>query len=161
MKKFLLSLIILFSAFGGFAQLKTTPVCPPFTVDVLGGTVNKLNPRSTAGEVEKTLPCFSEKVLPGDSAKCTGVYYSNQGVYFYTERNYIEVRENFKGTSSIALGTPRASLFSMLGNPKLKDPLWEAYQTEYGTLVLYFNKENKVNKIQMSTRGTDTIKLCD
>jgi len=161
MKKLALSLMVLFSGSACFAQLKTTPVCPPFSVDVLGGTVNKLNPRSTAGEVEKTLPCFSEKVQPGDSAKCAGVYYSNQGVYFFTERNYIEVRDNFKGNSTIAFGTPRASLFTMLGNPKLKDAAWEAYQTEYGTLVVYFDKDNKMNKIQMSTKSTETIKLCD
>ena len=161
MKNFLLSLLILFSGTACFAQLKTTPVCPPFSVDVLGGTVNKLNPRSTSGEVEKTLPCFSERVQPGDSAKCAGVYYGEQGVYFYKERNYIEVRSNFKGKSSIALGTPCSALFSVLGNIKLKDPSWEAYQTEYGTLVLYFDKENKLNKIQMSTRSTETLKLCD
>lgn len=161
MKNSILSLLFLFVGSACFAQLRTTPVCPPFYVDVLGGTVNKLNPRSTAGEVEKTLPCYTERVQSGDSAKCAGVYFGDQGVFFFTERNYIEIRSSYKGKCSIALGTPRNALFSVLGNPKLKDPSWEAYQTEYGTLVLYFDKDNKLNKIQMSTRGTETLKLCD
>ena len=161
MKNFFLTAALLVISFSGFSQLQSTPVCPPFKVDVLGGTVNKLSPRSTAGEVEKTLPCFSEKIAPGDSVKCAGVFYKDQGVYFYTERNYIEVRDNYKGAITIPFGTPRASLFSTLGRPKLKDPSWEAYQTEYGTLVMYFDAAGKLNKIQMSTKGTETLKLCN
>lgn len=161
MKNLLLTVIFIVVAMNGFAQLQSTPVCPPFKVDVLGGTINKLSPRSTAGEVAKALPCFSEKLEPGDPAKCAGVFYADQGVYFYTDRNYIEVRDSYKGAITIPFGTPRASLFSMLGRPKLKDPSWEAYQTEYGTLVMYFDAAGKLNKIQMSSKSTETLKLCN
>jgi len=161
MKKIGLFIFVSAISFSGYAQLKATPTCPPFSVDVLGGTVNKLNPRSTAGEVEKVLPCFSEKVVQDEPSKCIGVYFADQGVYFYTGRNYIEIRSNYKGAITLPIGTPRSSLFSILGGPKMKDKTWEAYQTEYGILILYFDSDNKVNKIQMSTKGTDTIKLCE
>ena len=59
------------------------------------------------------------------------------------------------------MGAPRATLFKTLGNPKMKDATWDAYQTNYGTLILHFNKANKVRLIQFSTYGTDLIKLCE
>ena len=58
------------------------------------------------------------------------------------------------------MGASRSGLFSMLGHPKLKDAAWDAYQMGYGTLILYYNAAGKINKIQMCSKGTDAIKLC-
>jgi hypothetical protein len=144
------------------AQLKTTPVCPPFTVDILAGIVNKLNPKSTMGEIEKSLPCYSDIVEVSDSIKCAGIFYKDKGLSFYTDRNYIEIGENFKGTLSPALmGASRSSLFQYLGYPKIKDISWDAFRTDYGTLVLYYNKAGKINKIQISNKSTESLKLCE
>lgn len=144
-----------------FAQLKATPTCPPLNFDVLEGTINKLSSKSTQGEITKTLPCATD-VLEEDSAKCAGVFLKDKGILFYTDRDYIEVRDNYSGKSSVPLmGAARNSLFSTLGNPKLKDATWEAYQMQYGTLVVYFNAANKINKIQVSTRNSESLKLCE
>jgi hypothetical protein len=43
----------------------------------------------------------------------------------------------------------------------MKDATWDAYQTNYGCLVLHFNKANKVRLIQFSTNGTEMLKLCE
>jgi hypothetical protein len=59
------------------------------------------------------------------------------------------------------MGTVRGSLFRTLGHPKIKDVTWDAFQTEYGTLILYYNKANKVNRIQFSSKPTDYIQLCN
>jgi len=142
------------------AQLKTTPVCPPLVVDVLGGHINKLYPRSTLGEIQKALPCETE-IVQADSAKCAGIFYKDKDLYFYPERNYFEIRENFKGKLSLAMGTGRSSLFQVLGNPKIKDVSWDAFQTVYGTLVLYYDGAGKINKMQISSKSTETLKLCD
>lgn len=154
---FLTSLITLTAG----AQLKVKSVCPPFTVDVLGGNVNKLYPKTTLGEIKKAFPCSSDVVNVPDSAHCAGIFFKEEGLYFYTDRNYIEIRDNFKGKLIPSLlGASRSSLFKLLGNPKLKDLDWDAFQTEYGTLVLYY-KGGKINKLQISSKSTESLKLCE
>lgn len=141
------------------AQLQVTPVCPVFVVDVLAGSVNKLSSKSTIGEIQKTFPCATD-IAEADSALCSGIFYKDRDIYFYTDRDYIQVGENFKGKIIPSLlGATRNSLFTNLGNPKLKDPNWDAFQMQYGTLVVYY-KDGKVNKIQLSNRNAETLKLC-
>jgi hypothetical protein len=144
------------------AQLKTTVVCPPFTVNLLEGTVNnKLDCNSTSGEVKKFFPCFTAPEAAAVTG-CGAVLYKDKDIYFFTERNYIEIREKFKGELVPALlGVSHGSLFSLLGTPKIKDVNWDAYQTKYGIMVLYYNKAGKINKLQISTRSTETLKLCE
>jgi hypothetical protein len=59
------------------------------------------------------------------------------------------------------MGAGRGSLFKVLGYPKMKDISWDAFQTKFGILILYYNKANKINKLQISYKNTDTIKLCE
>jgi len=144
------------------AQLKTTPVCPPFEVDVLEGTVNELYTYSSIADIEKKFPCFGNAIPETNGSTCGGVFYKDRDLYFFTERDYIEVGENFKGKLSLPLlGASRGSMFKWLGNPKLKDPNWDAYQTKYGILILYYNKAGQINKLQLSNQNTETIKLCE
>ncbi|QEC68307.1 hypothetical protein FRZ67_13725 [Panacibacter ginsenosidivorans] len=159
----MLAVLVIDIQFAG-AQLKTTVVCPPFTVDLLEGTVSgKLDCNSTAGEVKKFFPCFTADSLNSTAAKdCGAVLYKDRDICFFTTRNYIEIRERFTGKLVPALmGASRESLFRLLGSPKIKDVNWDAYQTKFGTLVLYYNKTGKINKLQISTRSTETLQLCD
>jgi hypothetical protein len=51
-----------------------------------------------------------------------------------------------------------------LGNPKIKDDLWDAYETQYGCLVLHYDvagAAGKVKYFQFSTLGTDALNLCE
>ena len=155
--------ILVFSVAGqlAYAQLNATPVCPSFTVDVLAGSVNDLVPKSAIVEVQTKFPCFSEMVEKDSVSKCAGVFYPDKSVNFYTGRQYIEIGEKFKGKITPALmGASRTGLFNILGHPKLKDAAWDAFQMGYGTLILYYNAAGKINKIQMCSKGTDAIKLC-
>jgi hypothetical protein len=143
-------------------QLKATALCPPFTVDIMDGNVNTLYPKSAIGEIMATLPCFSEVVEKDSSSKCAGVFYKDRDIYFYTERRYIEIGEKFKGKLTPSLiGVSRSSLFNLLGLPKIKDISWDAFQMGYGTLVLYYNKAGKINKIQIASKSTDALRLCE
>ena len=143
------------------AQLRATAYCPPFEADVLGGNVNKVYPKSTSGEIKKAFPCFAE-IKADSTGQCAVIFFADKGLYFYPDRNYIEIRENFKGKLTPALiGASRSSLFKTLGFPKIKDINWDAFQTEYGTLVLYYNKAGKINKLQISSKSTETMKLCE
>jgi hypothetical protein len=161
MKKISFFIVCLFLAVGSMAQLKAKVACPPFEVDILDGTVNSLKANVITGVVKNKWPCFTSTTT--DSAACgEGVFYKDKGISFYTGRDYIEISEGFKGKLSVPLiGANRGSLFTRLGNPKMKDDTWDAYQTNYGTLVLYYNKANKVRLIQFSTESTATLKLCE
>jgi hypothetical protein len=144
------------------AQLKAKPICPTFDVDVMAGSVNGLVPKSAIVEIQAALPCFTAMVEKDSVSKCAGVFYPDRDINFYTGRKYIEVGEKFKGRVTPALmGVSRNSLFSILGYPKLKDAGWDAFQMGYGCLVLYYNEAGKINKIQMSSKGIDALKLCE
>lgn len=148
------------------AQLKPKTSCPDLTVDILNGTINGLKSNNGAAEFKTSVPCSTGSVEDGSNAKCGGViYYKDKDVTFYTERKYFEIGPKFKGKMSLhVLGTPRNSLFKYFGNPKVKDVLWDAYETQYGTLVLHYTvagAAGKVRLIQMSTLGTDELSLCE
>jgi len=144
------------------AQLKTSAVCPTFSVDLLSGKINDLRTTSTVSQIKTAFPCFTSAEDESATAKCGGgVFFKDKDIYFYTARDYVEIGPNFKGKLSIPLmGAARTSLFKWLGNPRIKDVTWDAFTTEYGILILYYSKANKVNKIQFSVKGTDDIKLC-
>lgn len=162
MKSLFLLIAIIFSNLLVFSQLKTAKVCPPFEIDVLAGTVNELFPKSAIAEIQEILPCYSNLRIKDTDSTCAGVFYNDYNINFYTDRRYIEIGEKFKGKMAPALlGASRASLFGILGHPKLKDLNWDAFQMGYGTLILYYNTAGKINKIQIANRTTDDIKLCE
>ena len=162
MKNLVTIFILLVTSAQTMAQLKVTAVCPTFSADVMAGTVNELYPKSAIGEIQATFPCFSETVLQDSASRCAGVFYRDKDIYFYSNRRYIEIGEKFRGKLSPALmGVSRSTLFSLLGYPKLRETNWDAFQMGYGTLILYYNKAGKINKIQMSSQTTDAIKLCE
>jgi hypothetical protein len=145
------------------SQLKTSPICPPFSVDVLDGKVNGLECISTVNQVKEKLPCFTSAEAESSTATCGGgVFYKDRDIYFYTARDYVELGPKFTGKLSLPLmGASRTNLFKWLGLPKIKDVTWDAFTTAYGTLILYYNKLNKVNKIQFSTKSTEALNLCE
>ncbi len=157
-----LSMGCLTSAMG---QLKAKTKCADFYVDVLNGTVNEQKPNYTQGEIKEKFPCFTS-VEESAEAKCgTVVFFKDKDLAFYTKRHYIEIGPKFVGKFSIVLlGTKRGSLFKSLGNPKIKDDLWDAFETQYGTLVLHYDVKTAAGKvilIQFSTEGMETLQLCE
>lgn len=161
MKKMILFAFAVFSSHLLFAQLKTTAVCPQMVVDLLDGKVNGMGINSTVGQIKKAMPCATSTET--DSSKCgSGVFYKDKDLYFFVRRHYVEIGPGFKGKLSVPLmGAARTSLFKTLGHPKIKDVNWDAFTTNYGIIILYYNKAGKINKIQMSTEGPDTIQLCE
>jgi hypothetical protein len=146
------------------AQLKTTTKCAEFDIDILDGVINKtILPTSTIGQIKLNLPCFSSFEEEGTSAKCgAGVSYKDKDIYFYTTRDYVEIGPAFKGNLSIPLmGASRDGLFKWLGSPKIKEAGWDAFQTSYGILIVYYDSAAKVNKIQFSTHSANSIHLCE
>ena len=165
--KQLFSLLLFMSVMTvGMGQLKAKVKCPDFYVDVLDGTVNGLKPNHTQNEIKEKFPCFTAAEEESAEAKCGGgIFFKDKDIFFYTKRKHIEVGPKFMGKTSVPiLGTKRGSLFTKLGNPKIKDDTWEAYEMQYGTLVLHFDvagANGKVKYFQFSTLGTDGLNLCE
>jgi hypothetical protein len=159
----LLSIGLLSTAMG---QLKAKVKCPDFYVDVLNGTVNEIKPNNTPNEIKEKFPCFTSADDESPNAKCGGgIYFKDKDIFFYTKRAYIEVGPKFLGTISIPLlGTKRNTQFSKLGNPKIKDDLWDAFDMQYGTLVLHYDVAGAAGKVkffQFSTFNSDQLNLCE
>lgn len=145
------------------AQLKTEVKCPVINVDILNGNVNHIIiPTSNIEQIKKNLPCFTS-FEENIKSKCGSmVSYKDQDITFFVSRNYIQIGPHFKGVLSVPLlGASKNNLFKLLGDPQIKQPGWDAFKTSYGILILYYNKQNKVDKIQLSTQSTSTIQLCD
>jgi hypothetical protein len=144
------------------AQLKVKAKCAAFTVNILDGKVNDARADFTNGQIKKKLPCNTSEEAEGTGKCGGGVFYKDQDVKFYTDRDYVEIGPGFKGKLSIPLmGTKRGTFFKWLGNPKLKDDDWDAFQTQYGCLILYYNSASKVRMIRFSTKGTEALNLCE
>lgn len=163
MKQLMIALLLNAVLINSNAQLKTTVTCKTFNVNVLEGTINDdLSVKSTLGEFKEAFPCFTSAVDEDGGKGCGGVFYKDKGINIITERGYFEISPSFKGKLSLPLmGAARNSLFKWLGYPKVKDAAWEAFQTKYGIIILYYNSASKVNKVQMSRYGTESIRLCD
>jgi hypothetical protein len=166
MKRTLFVLLALSFVSGVTAQLRAKSKCPEFYIDILTGAVNGIKPNNTPTEIKDAFPCFTSTDADSANAKCGGgVYFKDKDLYFYTKRNYVQAGPKFIGKTSIPLlGTKRGSLFSKLGNPKIKDDLWDAYETQYGTLVLHYDvagAAGKVKYFQFSTLNTDQLNLCE
>lgn len=144
------------------AQLKSTPICNAFTVDILEGSVNKMYPESPWGEIMTKLPCYTDAIAEPSATGCAGVFFKDKGITFYTYRDYIEIDASFKGTISIPLlGADRNSLFKYLGLPQVKDNAWESYQMRHGILVVFFDATGKINKLILSSKSAATLRVCD
>lgn len=165
--KQLLSLALCMSFLSiAMAQLRPKTKCADIAVDILNGTVNGLKPNTDPEEFKAAVPCFTSEEAVSPTAKCGGmVSYKDKDFYFYTKRKYFEVGPKFQGHISIpVMGSLRNSLFKWLGNPKMKDDLWDAYEMQYGTLVLHYTvagAAGKVRLIQFTTYGTDELNLCE
>jgi hypothetical protein len=160
-------IVVLFLSFAllltGKAQLVAKPKCGTFEVDILDGKVNGLKPNARFDDIKAKLPCFTASEPEGTTVKCgASIFYKDRDIYFYTDRDYIEIKEKFQGKLSIPLiGAARNSLFKWLGNPKSIDENWDAFEMAYGLLVLHYNKAGKVNLIQLTTKAADALSLCE
>jgi hypothetical protein len=162
MKRLTVLLLSVFSLTMAMGQLKVTAKCDDFYVDILKGTVNGLKADVTVNSIKEKFPCFSSAEDESQTAKCGGgVWFKDRDLSFYTDRDYIEIGPKFKGKLSIPLmGAKRNTFFNSLGNPKMKDETWDAFETSYGIIILHYDKTNKVILMQISTKGTENIRLC-
>jgi hypothetical protein len=160
--KYLILFVMIIAAFPASAQLTVSDKCGTITVDILDGKINGMRPNRAHEELAEKLPCFTSQVTAKDSSACgAALYFKDKDFVIYTDRDYVDIGPSFKGKMTLPLmGAKKGSLFNHLGNPTLKDGNWEAYQTSYGVLIVYYSNTSTVNRIQFSTRTAETISLC-
>jgi hypothetical protein len=91
--------------------------CSRLHFDLVRGTLNGVTPTASMDEVKRRLPCFTGESPEGEVFNFGGgVFFLDHDFYFYTNRNYIEVRSRFKGTvTPDVLGRPLAEARQVLG----------------------------------------------
>jgi len=166
LKRLLPLTLFLGLASASMAQLKAKSKCPDFFVDILNGAVNEIKPNNTPTEIKEKFPCFTSVEEEDANSKCGGgIYFKDKDITFFTRRHYVEIGPKFIGRLSIPLlGSRRGSLFKTLGNPKIKDDLWDAFEMQFGTLVLHYDvagANGKVKFFQFSTESTESLQLCE
>jgi hypothetical protein len=73
----------------------------PYYVDVMNGTIDGLKPTATHAEIVAKFPDYTsidEKET--DYNNGGGVFFLNKGMFFYTYRDIIDIREDFIGNVS-------------------------------------------------------------
>lgn len=106
MKIILTSLLILLAGGANTAQAQ----CEHLYVDLQKGTLNGLTPADSMGRIKKELPCFTGDTQEGSAFNYGGgVFYHNHDFYFYTHRDYLEVRADYKGKLSNSLYLGRST----------------------------------------------------
>jgi hypothetical protein len=149
-----------------FAQKKKKP-CKNLFADLEAGTINKVKASQPMNVVKKKLPCFTGDSEEGGSMNCGGgVFYIDNDFFFYTGRDYIEIRSDYNGQlSDDVMGKDKSIIHSKYGEPdrKLKGSEGEVllYKKKYGTLRLYFGEDGRVMEIGMHAVNPKSVEFCE
>ncbi len=121
--------------------------CTNLYFDLKKGTLNGLKPDAPMYLVKSKLPCFTGETEEGSDINYGGgVFYLNHDFYFYTHKDYIEVRRNFKGKlSADILGKSKSQvrlfLFGKLNEIEYADLPGTGHPYGNGINKLYFKND--------------------
>lgn len=140
--------------------------CKNLEADLKKGTLNGVSPAASMKEVKSKLPCFTGDSSEEDSImNCGGgVFYLNHDFFFYTGRNYIEIRKNFKGKlSAETLNQPWSKVHTAMGEPDRqelqRDVFYYFYDTDYGCLRFNVVSGNVII-VAMHAQPSEQVDLC-
>ncbi len=158
---FVILLVIVLSLTGSAAYGQ----CTSLTLDLLTGTLNGIRPDDSQEKIKQVLPCYTGETEEGDWANYGGgIFYLKHDMYFYTHRDYIEVRDGFISRLPFGLAFGISSLKAvdeiLEKIPEFKqvfrgtNPLPEnvlvsidenhaVYQTPYGYVSFIFKKSEE------------------
>ena len=139
-------------------------------VDIENGTINGLKPAATMAEIKKALPFFTDETAENQGINCDGgVFYMNNDVYFYTARDYVDIRAEFKGKlSKDILNKNIQEVTKLLGTPdhQIKpagddESIMVVYfKMPYGCLRLNYNiSTGNIFEIAMHTKPINEAML--
>jgi hypothetical protein len=155
---------------GTIASAQTTE-CNAFTIDLKKGTLNNVKATDVQDDIKKALPCFSAEAEETTTSHCGGgVFYRTEGFFFYTTNDFIEIRDQYKGTISQPIfGKSLQESIKLLGLGKPVRQQQEEgelrhvfLKTSYGCLRLKLSLgENKtVVEIGIHYQPADQVIIC-
>jgi hypothetical protein len=142
--------------------------CDNIVVDLKKGTINKLKPTATQEEVKTALPCSTGDTEDGSEFNCGGgVFFLDNDFFFYTGKDYIELRKNFKGKLSAsvlglskAAATAKLKMGKAIRTEKQEDGREDLFfKTTYGCISLQIEK-GKVKAIAIHATTAKDVELC-
>ncbi|MCA9673383.1 MAG: hypothetical protein KC503_47670 [Myxococcales bacterium] len=147
------------------------PPCPALRFDPTAGKLNGLDSKADRAAIKRALPCFTGetpdgKKIGGIEANCGGgVFFTRDHFYFYTGRDYIEVRTGFKGkVGGDLLGASRKTVEGEVGTPnrveKVAPRTIALYAMTYGTLAVTYDQDGKAIALAAHSTPAQDIKLC-
>lgn len=147
------------------AQIAMGRQCGEIKVDLKKGTVNKLKLNASQQAIKKKMPCATGDTPDGSDFNCGGgVFFGKDQFYFYSGRDYVNIRKGFTGSLSMpVLEKTEAEVTGLLGQPDHTETPGKRrfifYKRNYGSLVLKINGD-KVDEVFMYSVAPADVKLC-
>jgi hypothetical protein len=141
------------SPISGETQPKKKGGCDNLSFDIYTGQINGIAATASPIEVKRYFPCFTGESPegPDEVNYGGGVFFINHDFYFYTYRDYIEVRADFNGTVSHNLiGEATKKVTEVLGRPTYTDSGQISryfYRMNYGCLLIR-TTDGKVDEVR-------------
>jgi len=132
--------------------------CNNLTFDLDTGMLNNVPPTVSQEEVKSVFPCSTGSSPDGESYNYGGgVFFGNHSFFFYTGKDFIEVRDKFRGVVSIPLlGTDQSTIQQELGQPQRElENIW-LFGRSYGCLRVEF-AHDKVFRIGSHYERCDKV----
>lgn len=121
--------------------------CGALVVDLDRGAMNGIAPTATRDAIKAQFPCATGETPEGGPFNYGGgVYFLRHGFFFYTHRDFLEVRSRFTGTTEPALlGRTLAS--AGLSAPSRIDGNSHLFAKEYGCLRVETDSEGVITEL--------------
>jgi len=161
--KLLILSILSLSVLIGCKSTQYATDCSVLQLDLKKGTLNNVKPTASPEEVKAAFTCFTGETEEGSGFNCGGgVFFLDHDFYFYTHRNYIEVRSkfNFNDYQTGIMGKNYGEVKARYGKPTLmpEENIY-LYEMPYGTLRFEF-LGGEVNKIGIHADKPVDVELC-
>ena len=152
-----LALLILLPGCVPIENAMDSPGCSPLMLEVNRGTLNGLAPTASMDEVKTQFPCATGETAEGSDFNFGGgVFFLDHGFFVYTHRDFIEVREGFRGlTFPETLYEPVASL----GTPDRVDGNARLFEKDYGCLRVEADDSGIVTEVGLHAEACSTLEV--
>lgn len=133
------------------------PGCDALVLDLDRGTLGGLAPTASMDEVKAQFPCATGETAEGEIYNFGGgVFFLDHDFFFYTGRDFIEVRDDFAGqTRPAALGQP----LSALGTPDRMDQGAALFDRRYGCLRAETGGDGLITELGVHAEACDTLEV--
>ena len=169
MKKFVFPLVLalLFSGCSLFKKTSSTvsyPAdCSVLELDLQKGTLNGIRPSDKRELIKDRFNCFTGETEDGSAFNCGGgIFFLDHDFYFYTHRDYLEVRSSFIGNATPnIMGASVDEVKDKFGEPQkiIKENTW-LYKMPYGTLRVKFASK-RVIELAIHSDKPENVELCE